>query len=194
MNIKDYKVILASKSPRRSELLKQVGVEFEVIPAVGEEIITESDPRKVVAGLSHDKAMEISAKCQEGCLIIGADTVVAIGDTILGKPTDKEDAFSMIKRIRNGCHSVYTGVTIVCKENKGDVIRTFVCETKVYVYDMTDEEILAYIATEEPMDKAGAYGIQGAFAEYVERIEGDYNNVVGLPVSALLHEIKQMEV
>jgi MAF protein len=124
----------------------------------------------------------------------GADTVVAAGDKILGKPKDREDAFRMISGLRNQSHSVYTGVTLVYHGAQGDVISNFACETKVYVYDMTDEEIWSYIETGEPMDKAGAYGIQGRFAEYVSHIEGDYNNVVGLPLSALLQEAKKMEV
>ena len=100
----------------------------------------------------------------------------------------------MIHSIRNSSHSVFTGVTIIYHGAEGDVVNTFACETKVHVYDMTDEEIWAYIETGEPMDKAGAYGIQGRFAEYVSHIVGDYNNVVGLPVSALLQEAKKMEV
>ena len=194
MNIREHKIILASASPRRRELLKLADLEFTVQPSTGEEVIKETLPDKVVMQLSKDKAMEIAAVSEYGTVIIGADTVVAAGDKILGKPKDREDAFKMISGLRNQSHSVYTGVTLVYHGAQGDVISNFACETKVYVYDMTDEEIWSYIETGEPMDKAGAYGIQGRFAEYVSHIEGDYNNVVGLPLSALLQEAKKMEV
>jgi septum formation protein len=194
MNIREHKIILASASPRRRELLKLADLEFTVQPSTGEEVIKETLPDKVVMQLSKDKAMEIAAVSEYGTVIIGADTVVAAGDKILGKPKDREDAFRMISGLRNQSHRVYTGVTLVYHGAQGDVISNFACETKVYVYDMTDEEIWSYIETGEPMDKAGAYGIQGRFAEYVSHIEGDYNNVVGLPLSALLQEAKKMEV
>lgn len=194
MNIREHKIILASASPRRRELLRLADLEFTVLPSTGEEVISETLPDKVVMQLSKDKAQEIAAGSEYGTVIIGADTVVAMNDMILGKPKDRDDAFRMISTLRNSSHSVYTGVTIIYHGADGDVIRTFACETKVYVYDMTDEEIGAYIDTGEPMDKAGAYGIQGRFAEYVSHIEGDYNNVVGLPLSALLQEAKKMEV
>ena len=111
---------------------------------------------------------------------------------IMGKPKDEADALRMLRQLQGEMHSVFTGVTLIVKEN-GSVIskQTFSQETRVYLYAMTDEEIQDYIATGEPMDKAGAYGIQGRFAAYVEGIEGDYNNVVGLPVSAVWQEIKE---
>lgn len=193
MNINQHKVILASASPRRRELLSQVGVEYEVIPSQCEEIICSSIPSEAVMQLSRDKAMDVADNSDTGTIIIGADTVVAVDNKILGKPADEEDAFDMIAGLRNRAHSVYTGVTIIYHGSKGNVVRTFYNETRVFVYDMTDDEIREYIATKEPMDKAGAYGIQGRFAAYIDKIEGDYNNVVGLPVAALLHEIKKME-
>lgn len=194
MNIYDYKVVLASKSPRRKELLAQVGIEFEILPAIGDEIITSTDPAETVMQLSLQKAKEVCEKCDTNTVIIGADTVVAIDNKILGKPSSKEAAYAMISKIKNTSHSVFTGVTIIFHGEAGDVISNFFCETKVFLYDMTDHEIWEYIESGDPMDKAGAYGIQGAFAAYVKKIDGDYNNVVGLPVSALIQEAKKMEV
>ncbi len=193
MNIKNVQIILASASPRRRELLEQVGLNFQVVPAKGEEHITSNVPEEVVRKLAHDKAMEVAGGCKSGCLIIGADTVVAAGGRILGKPADKTAAADMIKELRNSCHSVFTGVTIVHIKDNGCEVLDFAEETKVSVGDISDEEIDMYIATGEPMDKAGAYGIQGLFAQYVTGICGDYYNVVGLPVSRLLYEIKGME-
>lgn len=193
MDISKYKVILASGSPRRRELLTQVGIEYEVVPSGCEEIITSSVPSEVVMQLSRDKAVDVAKDMEFGTVIIGADTVVADKGKILGKPVDEEDAFFMISGLRNSCHSVFTGVSIIYHGETGDVIKTFYNETKVFVYDMSDDEIREYIKTGEPMDKAGAYGIQGRFGAYIEKIEGDYNNVVGLPVAALLQEIKKME-
>lgn len=187
--MKYNRVVLASASPRRREILTQVGMEFDIIPAVGEEIITSTVPMEVVEELSRAKALEVSERCEADTLIIGADTVVALDDKILGKPKAYNEAFNMISSIKNRCHSVFTGVTIVYN----DVVRSFVSETKVYVYDMTDSEIDGYIRTDDCYDKAGGYGIQGFFSQYVERIEGDYFNVVGLPVSRLMQEIKKLE-
>ena len=187
--MKYSRVILASASPRRKEILTQVGVKFDIIPAVGDEIITSTVPVDVVKELSRAKALEVAENCEKDALIIGADTVVALEDVILGKPKDYDEAFHMISSIKNRCHSVFTGVTIVCNGR----ISCFVSETKVYVYDMTDKEIDEYICTNDCYDKAGGYGIQGFFSQYVERIEGDYFNVVGLPVSRLMQEIKNLE-
>lgn len=187
--MKFNKVVLASASPRRKEILAQVGMEFDIIPAKGDEVITSSIPKEVVLELSRQKAEEIADMCDSDVLVIGADTVVALDDKILGKPKDYKEAFEMISSYRNRCHSVYTGVTITL----GNKIKSFVSETKVYVYDITDEEIDAYIATNDCYDKAGGYGIQGYFSQYVERIEGDYFNVVGLPVARLMKEIKKLE-
>lgn len=190
MEIHQMQVVLASASPRRRELLTQVGVDYVVDPSGCEEVIRETDPESVVKGLSRDKAFDTASRYGENTLIIGADTVVASEGRIFGKPSSEEEAFSMINLLKNSCHSVFTGVTIVGKNPQGDVIKSFAVETKVYVMDMSDQEIWDYIKTGEPMDKAGAYGIQGRFAEYVSGIQGDYNNVVGLPVSQLLKEIK----
>ena len=181
-------IILASASPRRRELLAQIGLDFTVLPASGEEKITKQIPSEVVEELSGQKAEAVAEQIPDG-IIIGADTVVCQDGEIMGKPKDEADALRMLRQLQGEMHSVFTGVTLIVKEN-GSVIskQTFSQETRVYLYAMTDEEIQDYIATGEPMDKAGAYGIQGRFAAYVEGIEGDYNNVVGLPVSAVWQE------
>ncbi len=177
------KLILASASPRRSELLALTGFSFEVRPGNGEEIIHEKEPDKIVEELSAAKAENVLQGSSDGDVIIGADTVVALDGAVMGKPGDEEEAFSMLKLLQGRSHEVYTGVTVL---KKGSLeADTFSQRTVVHVLPMSDEEIREYIKTGEPMDKAGAYGIQGRFAVYVQGIEGDYQNVVGLPVSKL---------
>lgn len=180
------KIILASGSPRRKELLTQIGITFEIQKAEGEEVITSTVPTEVVKELSLQKAQEV-ADCCDGDVIIGADTVVAAEGEILGKPIDREDAIRMIRMLQGRDHEVITGVSVILKES-GRVI-SFAEVTKVHVFSMTEAQIEAYVDTLEPMDKAGAYGIQGKFAAYVSGIEGDYNNVVGLPVGRLYQEV-----
>lgn len=183
------RVILASGSPRRKELLEQIGLSFEVLPSGAREVITKTIPAEVVEELSAQKAQDVASRMEEG-IIIGADTVVCQDGEIMGKPKDRRHAWEMLRRIQGNTHSVFTGVTVLVKE-QGEIRRhTFSCETKVHVYPMTEQETEKYLDTGEPMDKAGAYGIQGKFAAWVESIEGDYNNVVGLPVSALWQILK----
>lgn len=194
------KYILASKSPRRKELLEQIGIIPEIIVSEADENINETDPVEMVKALSRIKAQAVyeifkpvnnKEMTNEGSLsdmneeyvIIGADTIVCHNNQIMGKPSSKEDAYKMIKDISGDTHSVYTGFTLMF--NDGRVITDY-AETKVFVYEMTEEQIIDYINTNEPYDKAGAYGIQGLFGKYVEKIEGDYNNVVGLPVSKIM--------
>ena len=184
------KLILASASPRRKELLAKTGLTFDIIPAKGEEIITKSIPAEVVMELSQQKAAEIAAMQTEGCIIIGADTIVAKGDEIMGKPKDEADAYRMLDMISDDCHQVYTGVTIICTGKQAETI-TFAEKTDVYLYPISDADIRAYIASGDPMDKAGAYGIQGDFAVHVKGIEGDYYNVVGLPIGRVYQELKK---
>lgn len=193
MDIRSCDVVLASASPRRKEILHMAEVRFQIIPAKGEEIVNSTVPAEVVKKLSLDKAVEVAGQCAKETLIIGADTVVAVNGEIMGKPQDRKQAFDMLHKLQGNVHSVFTGVSLVYKGLYGDTVRQFAVETKVKVLSMTDEEILDYIATGEPMDKAGAYGIQGRFAEYIEGISGDYLNVVGLPLSRLLQEVKQLE-
>ena len=188
-----YRFILASASPRRRELLKQIGVTFEVMPAKGEEVITERQPEQVVKELSRQKAEEIAAGIQgEHVIILGADTVVAYDGKILGKPKDETDARRMLSMLSGNTHSVYTGVTVIVLKDGESQIHSFYEETKVTMYPMTDAQIFAYIQTKEPMDKAGAYGIQGKGAVFIEKIDGDYNNVVGLPLAKIFHKIEEV--
>lgn len=185
-----YRFILASASPRRRELLKQIGVTFEVMPAKGEEVITKEQPEQAVMELSRQKAEEIAAGIQdEQVLVLGADTVVAYDGKILGKPKDETDARAMLSMLNGRTHSVFTGVTIIVIRNGKSEIHSFYEETKVTMYPMTDAQISYYIQTEEPMDKAGAYGIQGKGAVFIEKINGDYNNVVGLPVAKIFYKM-----
>ncbi len=185
------KLILASASPRRKELLAKTGLAFDIIPAKGEEVITKTIPAEVVMELSMQKAKEIADQQEGDCIIIGSDTVVAKGDTIMGKPKDKEDAFRMLDMISDDCHQVYTGVTIIRTGEEAKTI-TFAEKTDVYLYPISEEDIHAYIASGDPMDKAGAYGIQGDFAVHVKGIEGDYYNVVGLPIGRVYQELKKL--
>ncbi len=192
---KNRRIILASASPRRKELLTQVGLEFDIITSNCEEITTKTKPSEVVEELSYLKATDVSDKLdksEERLLIIGSDTVVALDDTIMGKPKDKEDAFRMLKSLQGREHSVITGVTMIfTAPGREDKTIVFSKETKVWFYFMNDDEIRAYIDTNEPMDKAGAYAIQGLCAAYVERIEGDYNTVVGLPVAEICRVLRE---
>lgn len=187
-----YKFILASASPRRRELLEQVGIQFHIIKSSVEEIITSSEPDKVVMELSSQKAQDVYSHLSEkdNIVVIGADTIVYNDNSILGKPKNEEDAFQMLKKLAGKSHFVYTGVTL----NINGELVSFAEKTKVSVYSMTDHEIKEYINTQEPMDKAGAYAIQGLFAAYIKGIEGDYNNVVGLPIGRICQELKLRKV
>ncbi len=184
------KIILASASPRRRELLEQIGLEFAVIPSKAEEIITKERPAEIVEELSKQKAEDVAAQVEEG-IVIGSDTIVWQDGRVMGKPHSREEAWEMLRGLQGNTHSVFTGVTVIVKQEGKEVYHTFSKETKVHVYPMTEEETEAYLDTGEPMDKAGAYGIQGRFAAWVESIEGDYNSVVGLPVSDLWQVLKQ---
>lgn len=185
------KLILASASPRRKELLEKTGIPFEIIPAKGEETITKQIPEEVVMELSAQKAEEVAKQQTGDCIIIGADTIVAKDDCIMGKPQNAEDAHRMLTEISDHCHQVYTGVTLI-RIGKSPVTITFAEKTDVYLYPITDEDKAAYIASGDPMDKAGAYGIQGDFAVHVKGISGDYYNVVGLPIGRVYQELKKL--
>ncbi len=193
--IMDYKYILASGSPRRRELLGSLGLSFDIIPAEGEEITKSSLPGDVVKELSYQKAKEIFHKffrnSTDSLVVIGSDTVVSYREKILGKPKDRDDARRMIEAIAGDTHEVYTGVSVIFGNAESHEEFTFCESTKVKVYPMTTEEIEAYLDTDEPYDKAGAYGIQGGFGKYVSGIEGDYNCVVGLPIARLYQEMKK---
>ena len=190
-------IVLASGSPRRKELLAKTGLKFSVVVSGGEEKAETSDPAETVEKLSLDKAAAVADLLQaekEPQLIIGADTVVACDGEILGKPSDREDAFRMLWKLQGQTHQVYTGVTLLLKKKHTWQAHTFSEKTDVQFYPVSREELLAYIETGEPMDKAGSYGIQGGFGIYVKGICGDYNNVVGLPVGRLVYELKKLGI
>lgn len=184
----DMGLILASASPRRQEILKNCGYDFEVVPADIDELVPEDTASdKVPELIAVQKAMAIAQKYPKD-VIVAADTVVVINDKILGKPKDKDDAFRMLKTLSGNTHCVYTGVCIA----KGDFSESFVSKSFVTFYDLSDEEILDYIKTGEPMDKAGAYGIQCKGALFVKEIKGDYFNIVGLPVAELSRKLTHL--
>ncbi|WP_300714724.1 Maf family protein [uncultured Acetatifactor sp.] len=194
------KIVLASASPRRRELLEQIGLPFEVRVSDVEEKAAVLDPGQLVEELSRQKAEAVLAALEEAAedtIVIGADTVVAMEGHILGKPADSEDAAGMLEGLSGKSHEVYTGVTLLYRpaagESGGSEIcrKTFYERTKVSFYSLTKKEISDYVSSGECLDKAGAYGIQGVFARYVRGIEGDYNNVVGLPVGRLYQEAKE---
>ncbi len=196
MDFENTRMILASGSPRRDELLQTAGIAHEVIVSDADEQIEETEPALLVEALSQRKAEDVYASvCREAqtdLVVIGADTVVACGGRILGKPKDEEDAAQMLRMLSAGAHHVFTGVTL-CAQVGGEKRRmTFSRESTVHVAQLSEEEIRAYIATGEAMDKAGSYGIQGAFMKFVTGIEGDYFNIVGLPVSDVYRGLKQI--
>lgn len=183
-------IVLASGSPRRRELLGQMGVtEFEVLPAKGEELAPEGlEPAKLVEQLALQKAREVFA-LRRDCTVIGADTVVVLDGHVLGKPRDEEDAAAMLTALSGRSHVVYTGMAVL----SGDRELTHAECTRVDFRPLSREEIRAYVATGEPLDKAGAYGIQGKACVFIRGIAGDYYNVVGLPVCALHEMLEQID-
>ncbi len=185
------RIVLASNSPRRKELLSQIGIDFDIIVSNEQERITNTIPAKVVEELSYQKANSVIKKLEAPVLVIGADTVVSYANKILGKPKDKKEAYDMIKMLQGNTHDVWTGVTILEKEELNKVVaETFSVVTKVIVYPMTETEINEYINSDEPYDKAGGYGIQGKFGAFIKEIQGDYNNVVGLPLSRVYTKLQ----
>ncbi len=213
---KTMRIVLASASPRRKELLSRLVADFEVIPAVGEENCTGKGPRELVQELAGRKALEVSrriASAQETAaerqllettrwiasaqeteeyLVIGADTVVAYQGNILGKPRNEKHAEEMLRMLAGNSHEVYTGVAVHGYAGGKPVGAAFAERTDVTFHPMEPHEIQWYIKTGEPMDKAGGYGIQGAGARFVARMEGDYYNVVGLPIAGLYQILKQI--
>ncbi len=189
-----YRLILASASPRRREILAQVGAEFEVIPAKGEELLTSTEPKEAVLQLSCQKAEETAGRLSGDAgniVVLGADTIVSLDGAILGKPKDKKDAVRMLGLLNGREHSVFTGVTMIVRGDGKEQIISFYEETRVFMYPMTKEQIQAYTETGEPLDKAGAYGIQGKCAVYIEKMVVDYYNVVGLPVAAIYQNLEK---
>lgn len=183
-------LILASTSPRRRELIQLLNLPYDCVNADCDETIAPCTPEDTVCQLSKRKAEAALTSCtlNPEDVLIGADTVVAIDGKILGKPKDDQDAYDMIAEISGKTHSVFTGVTLMTQTET----RTFCEETRVTVAPLTDAEIRAYLATGEHRDKAGSYGIQGAFGLYVTGIQGDYNNVVGFPVARIYQELQKL--
>lgn len=205
--VKKNNIILASGSPRRKEILSQVGLDFDVIISDVDEVITESEPKKIVLELSMQKAEDVYKKVLkerfdngnldinegEKCVIIAADTVVEVDNKIMGKPSDRDEAYDMINLIQGRKHNVLTGVTLIVCDGVNDPRKiAFYESTEVEIYDMSDEEINKYIDSGESFDKAGAYAVQGLFAAYVKGLNGDYYNVVGLPISRIIREFKSI--
>lgn len=184
------KIILASASPRRKELLTLAGIDFTVQQAdIEEKIAPDLKPFEVVEQLAFQKASAVAEKSKD-CIVIGSDTVVSLDNKILGKPKSENEAKEMLKLLSGKTHKVYTGVAIISDEKNV----SFYEETEVEFYELTDREIADYVATGEPMDKAGAYGIQGKGCVLIKRINGDYFNVVGLPVARLYRELGDFNV
>ena len=198
------KIILASQSPRRRELLAQIGVPFTVEVSDTDENVIGTDPKVIVQELARRKALAVASHhADEDVTVIGADTIVVYEGEVLGKPKDPADARRMLRELSGNVHQVYTGVCVieVPRDKGGSCVEegvpsedrsiretAFAEVTNVFVAPLSDAEIDAYIATGEPFDKAGSYGIQGIFARHIEKIEGDYTNVVGLPVGRLWRE------
>lgn len=188
-------IILASASPRRKELLQKLFPVFDIIPARSEEICTKTSPKDIVLELSGQKAEEIrqTFKNTDNYLIIGADTVVSWKGKVLGKPRNEQDAKRMLAMLSDDTHQVYTGVTLLySKSGRKERLQFAEC-THVKFYPLLEAEIDAYVKSGEPMDKAGSYGIQGAGGRFVEKIEGDYQNVVGLPVAKIYQVLKKID-
>ena len=193
-----YRIILASESPRRKEIMKQMGIHFETMPAnISEELLSNepSDMVKLLANLKARNAANRIQSHQENLIIIGADTLVFHKGKALGKPIDREHAIKMLEELSNDIHEVYTGVCIIIRRNstkhgnnEEEEIAFSVC-TKVAVYPLTREQIEDYVDTKEPLDKAGAYAIQGGFGIYIKEIRGDYYNVVGFPIAKIYEKL-----
>jgi len=186
------KIILASQSLRRRDLLKQIGLEFEVDPSNYEEDMTlDMEPKKLAEHLSLGKAKDVASRHKDS-IIISADTIVAVDNEVFGKPKTLERAKYMLQKLSGRAHSVITGFTIIDTETNKQISRSV--ETKVYFKKLSEQEMDAYIATGEPLDKGGGYAIQGLAALFVEKIEGDYFNIVGLPIMPLSEELKKFRI
>ncbi len=193
MKYRKAALILASGSPRRKQLLEMTGHLLEVRVSSVDETTGETRPEKLVEELSSRKALDIASQVENG-IVLGADTVVSADGVILGKPSDAQDAKRMLKMISGRTHQVFTGVTLAeVVDGELKWTETFSEKTDVSVLPMNDEEIEEYVLTGEPLDKAGAYGIQGFFGKYISGIEGDYFNVVGLPLSAVYARLRRRD-
>ena len=187
------RIILASSSPRRKELLQSVGIKLEVIaPSSDESLLLNENPKDYALRLASEKAISVSRNLDGAFLVIGADTIVVVDDEILGKPANEEEARSMLSRISGRAHHVLTAFSIA--QPKNEILHSEVVDTRVRVKTLEPEEIEGYIKTGEPMDKAGAYGIQGIGAFMIKGIEGSYTNVVGLPLFEVLEALNKLGV
>ena len=203
---RNIRLVLASASPRRRELMQQAELFPEILPSHKEERSRSKTPAALVKALSRTKAEDIAAQLRAGqagnqVLVVGADTIVVHDGLVLGKPKDPEDAVRMLRGLSGRTHHVYTGVTLIlCGDGgaKGEETAagrkeiSFFEKTAVQVYPLTEAEIRAYVSSGDPLDKAGAYGIQGAFGQHIRGIRGDYTNVVGLPLGRTVWEMKKL--
>ena len=188
----DPHLILASSSPRRKELLTLLGLPFEIIPPeINEEVLGQESPANHVRRLAHEKAQSVASHYPDS-LVIGSDTVIELDGKILGKPADLEDAYHMLTGLRGRCHLVHTGLALVAKAN--ELRETYVETVKVCVKDFSNADLQAYLKTQDSMGKAGAYSIQGKGADLIEKIDGDYPTVVGLPLGKLAKLLGQAGV
>jgi septum formation protein len=193
--ITNMKYILASGSPRRKELLARTGIKFEVVPSDMEEIITKEVPSDIVLELAYQKALNVYQRLNmSDCTVIGSDTIVVYRDEILGKPADKAEAYDMLSMLADRTHQVYTGVSLLVNIGGKLTAKTFFEKTDVTLYPISKEDLHAYVESGDSLDKAGAYGIQGDFSIHIKGINGDYNNVVGLPVGRLYQEMKALSL
>jgi septum formation protein len=191
-NFIDKPIILASTSPRRQDLLRQIGIIFRTMPSdVDEGILPGESPEKYAVRVALDKAASVAARTDSG-IVIGADTIVVVRDEVLGKPADARDAVRMLSMLSGKMHRVITGLAVV--DASTSTIKTASAVTRVWFHDMAPEAIESYVATGEPLDKAGAYGIQERGALFVERIDGCYFNVVGLPLSLLADLLRDADI
>jgi len=182
-------LILASKSPRRRELLRGAGYNFKIIPAESEEITPDTEPAAAAVKTAEAKALEVAEKHPKD-VVLAADTIVVHNGKIMNKPSDKAEAFRMLRALSGQRHTVITGVVVIA----GGVTETFCQRTSVEFYPLSDEEINAYIDTDEPFDKAGGYGIQERGALLVKCIRGDYFNVMGLPIAKTARLLKKYNI
>ena len=182
--------VLASKSPRRKELLQKIGINAQIIPAnIDEDAYKKLSPEKMVTQLAIVKAADVARSLRKNTFVIGADTCVSLDGKIFGKPNSIEDAENMLKMLSGKTHQVYTGYAVInCTD--GTAISRY-CTTDVTFRELAEKEIKAYVKSREPMDKAGAYGIQGKGAVFVKKIDGDYSNVVGLPICELVQLLSE---
>jgi septum formation protein len=192
------RLVLASQSPRRQELLSGLGLKFECLPSDIDEKTDLTEPQEVVVELAYAKAKAVAdllngQKQEPGaCLILGADTIVVLGREIMGKPSSREDAYQMLMRMSGRCHKVFTGVALL-NATDGTVVKDY-AQSDVYFRSLDPTEVRSYVKTDEPMDKAGAYALQGTASCFVEKIQGCYTNIIGLPVPLTVRLLRQSGV